>query len=174
MHHRIFPPAVLLTTFIVVRGAVAQTSIAITHVTVIDMTGAAPHPDQTVVIQGNRIVSVRRGSAPAGSTIIEGKGKFLIPGLWDMHVHTTVPGGETLLSLFVVNGVTGVRDMNDSFSVVQQWRPRSPRAHWLGRESWRPDHIWRVDGSRFRTWPSEHSTPRAPRWTHLPSWASIS
>jgi imidazolonepropionase-like amidohydrolase len=102
----------------------AQGRLAITHVTVIDMTGAPAKPDQTVVIEGNRIKSVGRGAAPAGATVIDGTGKFLIPGLWDMHAHVTIPGGETLLSVYAVNGVTGLRDMNDSFSVVSGWRRR--------------------------------------------------
>ena len=76
----------------VVLGQSGQ-QIAITHVTVIDMTGAAPRANQTVVISGNRISSVGQAGPPAGATAIEGRGKFLIPGLWDMHVHTTVPGG---------------------------------------------------------------------------------
>lgn len=99
-------------------------SVAITHVTVIDMTGAPPRPDQTVIIQGNRIVSVGEGAPPKGAELVEGRGKFLVPGFWDMHVHTTVPGGEALLSLYVANGATGVRDMNDSFPAVSAWRER--------------------------------------------------
>jgi hypothetical protein len=101
----------------------AQTT-AITNVAVIDMTGAPARGGQTVVIQGNRIVSVGKGGAPRGARVIDGRGKFLIPGLWDMHVHLTVPGGETLLSLYVANGVTGVRDMNDSLPQVRAWQPR--------------------------------------------------
>jgi Amidohydrolase family len=102
----------------------AQTPIAITHVTVIDMTGAPPRADQTVVIQGRRIVSVGRDPAPDGATPVDGRGRYLIPGLWDMHVHLTVPGGEALLSLFVANGVTGVRDMDDSLSLARAWQRR--------------------------------------------------
>ena len=117
-------PAVLCALpFALCAGAWAQTT-AITNVTVIDMTGAAPKPGQTVVIRGNRIASVGTGTAPRGARIVDGRGKYVIPGLWDMHVHLTIPGGETILSLYVVNGVTGVRDMNDSLPQVRAWQPR--------------------------------------------------
>ncbi len=114
------------------RPALAQSATAIIHVTVIDMTGAAPRADQTVVIQGNRIASIGNGEPPAGATIVDGRGKFLIPGLWDMHVHTTIPGGEGLLAMFIANGVTGVRDMNDSFPVVSGWRSRIAAGSLMG------------------------------------------
>ena len=109
----------------------AQTT-AITNVTVIDMTGAAPKAGQTVVIRGNRIASVGIVKAPAGARVIDGRGKFLIPGLWDMHVHLTIPGGETILSVYVANGVTGVRDMNDSLEIVRAWQPRIASGSLIG------------------------------------------
>ncbi|MEO8450616.1 MAG: amidohydrolase family protein [Gemmatimonadota bacterium] len=112
---------------ILVLPLAAQAPIAITHVTVLDMTGALARADQTVIVRGNRIEAVGKASAikaPSGATLVDGRGKYLIPGLWDMHVHLTVPGGETLLSVYVANGVTGVRDMNDSFPAVVNWRRR--------------------------------------------------
>ena len=102
-------------------------SIAITHVSVVDVVGGKLVADQTVVIANHRITAMGRATKtqpPAGATVVDGKGKYLIPGLWDMHVHTTIPGGEPLLAMFVVNGVTGVRDMNDSFPTVRAWRAR--------------------------------------------------
>jgi hypothetical protein len=106
--------------------------VAITNVTVIDMTGAPPKPGQTVVIRGNRIASVGPSKAPDGARLIDGRGKYLIPGLWDMHVHLTIPGGETILSLYVVNGVTGVRDMNDSLQIIRGWQPRIANGSLIG------------------------------------------
>ena len=53
--------------------------------TLIDGTGAAAQPDTTVVVTGNRITAVGRNAAvPAGAQVVDGTGKFLIPGLWDM------------------------------------------------------------------------------------------
>jgi len=89
--------------------------LAITHVTVIDGTGAAAQPDMTVVIDRGRISALGKSTAislPQGAETIDGAGKFLIPGLWDMHVHIV---GLSYLPLFLANGVTGVREMHAFF-----------------------------------------------------------
>jgi imidazolonepropionase-like amidohydrolase len=90
--------------------------IAVTHATVIDMTGAPPKPGMTVMTTGDRITAVGASdqvSVPKGAVVIDGTGKFVIPGLWDMHVHSVFDRYErsVVLPLFVANGVTGVRDM---------------------------------------------------------------
>ncbi len=90
--------------------------VAVTHVTVIDMTGAAAKSNMTVVATGGRITAVGPSdsiSPPSGSTVVDGTGKFLIPGLWDMHMHSTWDRYERtiVLPLEVANGVVGVRDM---------------------------------------------------------------
>ena len=64
--------------------------IVFTHVTVIDATGAPAKPDMTVVISGERIVTLGKTGKvriPADAQTIDATGKFLIPGLWDMHAH---------------------------------------------------------------------------------------
>ena len=104
----------------------ASVPIAITNVTVIDTTGGPAQPNMTVVIEGDRITRLgQRGGtrAPKGARVIDGTGKFLIPGLWDMHIHTFfgnwVPGGrEVTLPLFIANGVTGVRDMGSDLDLI--------------------------------------------------------
>lgn len=106
--------------------------LLIRNVTVIDATGAPARPGMTVIIEGNRvtrIVPVTQEKAPPDGSlrVLDGTGKFLIPGLWDMHVHIVfgdwIPGGkEVSLPLFVANGVTGVRDMGGDLDVEQQWR----------------------------------------------------
>jgi imidazolonepropionase-like amidohydrolase len=91
--------------------------LAVRNVTLVDGTGGAVGPGMTVVVTGNRITAVGRDAAvPAGAQVVDGTGKFLIPGLWDMHLHlrgdARVPRfttfGEVLL---IANGVTGVRVM---------------------------------------------------------------
>ncbi|MEJ7680522.1 MAG: hypothetical protein WKG06_22255 [Segetibacter sp.] len=62
--------------------------LALTHVTVIDMTSENLKPDMTVIITGNKITSIsKRVNIPRNATVIDAKEKYLIPGLWDMHVH---------------------------------------------------------------------------------------
>ena len=96
-------------------SALALQLIAIAHATVIDPAAGSSRPDMTVLVRGTRIEAAgasRSVRIPAGTRVIDATGKFLIPGLWDMHVHTDVPGGRALLGLYVANGVTGVRDMD--------------------------------------------------------------
>ena len=96
------------------------TAIAIADVTVVDATGSAPLPHMTVIIKGDRIDAIRPAAAADVSErvrVVDGAGRFLIPGLWDAHVHTFVfpwqP--EVYLPLLVANGVTGLRDMGGAF-----------------------------------------------------------
>src|SRR5438067_9144043 len=78
----------------------APEAIAFMHVSVVDVTSGSPRPDRTVIVRGNRIV-VESSSAsvmiPTDAHVVDGRGKYLIPGLWDMHVHTAVPGGREVL-----------------------------------------------------------------------------
>lgn len=99
-------------------------SVAFTHVTVIDMTGAPPRLNMTVVITGDRISAIEsteKINVPKGTKIVKARGKFLIPGLWDMHVHLG-KAGENTLPLFIANGVTSVRDMGGDYRQVLAWR----------------------------------------------------
>jgi imidazolonepropionase-like amidohydrolase len=85
-------------------------SFAIRNVTVIDMTGRPPIHGATVFLDGSRIMTVgapARAPVTPDAAVIDGTGKFLIPSLWDMHAHPDM----RLLSLFIANGVTAVRDM---------------------------------------------------------------
>ena len=100
----------------------AQSVSAITHVTVIDGTGAAPLPDATVILQDDEILDVRAANSveiPSGAEVIDGTGRFLLPGLWDMHVHVSWSlGGPQVLPVFLAYGVTGVRDAGSSDSIA--------------------------------------------------------
>jgi imidazolonepropionase-like amidohydrolase len=107
-----------------------SSSTVLDDVTVVDVDSGLGRPNMTVAIEGNRIAAMGNKGAvaiPEGAAVVNGSGKFLIPGLWDMHVHTVfgdwLPGGkEIALPLFVANGVTGVRDMGGELEVLLQWR----------------------------------------------------
>lgn len=110
-------------------------SLAIVGVTIIDGSDPSPRADQTVLIDGNRIVAVGSAAStevPARAQVIEGRGRFLVPGLWDMHVHTTVPGGREVLALYTANGVTGVRDMAGEWDMLRGWRREIARGTLVG------------------------------------------
>ena len=97
----------------------AGSILAITHVTLIDATGAPARPDMTVLINDRKITVVGGFSSvsiPRNAQIIDASGKFLIPGLVDSHVHLTAAGEpsgsrEFFLPLLLANGITTVRDM---------------------------------------------------------------
>jgi imidazolonepropionase-like amidohydrolase len=104
--------------------------LSIVNVTVIDVKGGPPLQHRTVVVRNGKIDEIRystefKGKPPGLQ--VNGTGKFLIPGLWDMHVHMAFGdwfprGKEITLPLFIGNGITGVRDMGGELEVLQQWR----------------------------------------------------
>jgi cytosine/adenosine deaminase-related metal-dependent hydrolase len=98
-----------------------QRALVLTHVTIIDITGGPPKTDMTVVITGNHITDLGEASkvsVPQGGKVIDARGKFLIPGLWDMHVHWY---DKDTLALFITNGVTGIREMFGNSDLLR-WR----------------------------------------------------
>jgi imidazolonepropionase-like amidohydrolase len=113
-----------------VGTSVSPSTLVIAHVTVIDVETGKTLPDMSVVVEGERIAQVgpaREVKIPKGAQVVDGAGKFLIPGLWDMHVHTffgeQAPAGRNItLPLFVANGITGVRDMGSNLDEVLQAR----------------------------------------------------
>lgn len=92
-------------------------SIIVADATVIDGTGAPP-ARHSLLITGGTITAVLQPGAkpPDGATVVDGRGRFVIPGLWDMHVHLGVrPEPELaeriMLPVFLAYGIVGVRDM---------------------------------------------------------------
>jgi imidazolonepropionase-like amidohydrolase len=96
-------------------------SLALRNVSVIDATGQPAMPGMTVVITGNKIQSIGRTAAPSGVPTIDGSGKCLIPGLWDMHIHDTE---GKINPLFIPNGVLGVRTMGGTRFVAREFLKR--------------------------------------------------
>ena len=152
----LFMPAFLLT-----QVPVTPASLAITHVMVIDTAVGSARGDMTVVIDGPRIVTVGESSTvevPRAATVIDGRGKFLIPGLWDMHVHmfnNAVGAGtdnrEYFLPLLVANGVLGVRDMwtdPEDIQVARRWNTEIAAGRLLGPQVMVSSRI--VDGAPAR------------------------
>ncbi len=134
-------------------------AVALTHVNVVDVVSGSIIPDQTVIVAGNRIAAVLPGAGrvPRNAKTIDARGKYLIPGLWDMHVHLfrhnpRASNDQSWFPLFVANGVTGVRDMFtnlEDLPILQEWQrqfndgriaPRIPAAGQLvdgARPDWK-------------------------------------
>jgi len=111
-------------------SAPRKSTLAITHVAVIDATGSPPQRDMTVLIADQHIAAFGPTSSikiPDGSQVFDAAGKYLIPGLADMHVHLTGAGEprgsrEFILPLLLANGVTTVRDMGGSVEDLARLR----------------------------------------------------
>ncbi|HWZ58235.1 MAG TPA: amidohydrolase family protein [Gemmatimonadaceae bacterium] len=155
----------LLVCLLGSRPASAQQHdpLAITHVTVIDCTGAVPTPNATVVIASGRITAIGPSDSvtiPAGARVVDGSGKFLIPGLWDMHGHLTDATADAF-PLLIMNGVTGVRDMGGDLAQIDRWRSEIAQGTRVG------PHIIRagpfVDGPKDATHRLTVRTPAEAR-----------
>ena len=122
--------------------------LVFTHVTVIDATGAPPQPDMTVIITGDHITNLGKTGktrVPKGAQVIDAKGKFLIPGLWDMHVHLSI-ASESSLPAFIANGVMSVRDMGGDLSQIDGWRKNIASGVLMGPRIFRAGPL--VDGPK--------------------------
>jgi Amidohydrolase family len=125
---------------------VVSTLIYITHAIVIDTKSGREDRDRTVIIAGSRILDIKDAAlvkVPVGAKVVDATGKYLIPGLWDMHVHMrgSIKGStpnfakenEAMLPLYLANGVTGVREMGgDLVDLVLQWRSEVENGKRLG------------------------------------------
>ena len=126
-----------------------QQPLALTHITVVDVNGGPSRPDMTVVIAGGRIASIMPSagaSVPRGAKVVNSEGKYLIPGLWDMHVHLTEAPGEGeegapqvkvdarayYFPLLVANGILGARDMGGVLDTLISWRGEIASGKTLG------------------------------------------
>jgi imidazolonepropionase-like amidohydrolase len=104
--------------------------LVLSNINVVDVRSGAVLPGQTVILDKNKIAFVGTSKSAKYSrraATVNGKGLYLIPGLWDMHVHLDFgdwfPGSrDIVLPLLIANGVTGVRDMGSELDVVQNWR----------------------------------------------------
>jgi predicted amidohydrolase len=108
----------------VVTGAPQQTQrpVAITGITLIDPDGGTVVPGITVVIRDGRIVSAAaNATVPREAAVIDGRGQFVMPGLWDMHVHLGFARASAFPA-FVANGVTAVRDLGGDLAEIDRWR----------------------------------------------------
>ena len=120
----------------VALGSRTSARVAIQHVSLVDVTNSTVRPDVTIVITENRITAIEPPGVPLprGARVIDGTGKYVIPGLWDMHVHLgDATSSEPALLMFLAAGVTGVRDMGSPrFERLRSWREEIARGARIG------------------------------------------
>jgi hypothetical protein len=116
----------LLTLLAFCASSYGQNTKVIRNVNVISMKNSQVLKNRDVFIIGERIAKIEKHNSEKTSPeaeYIDGRGKFLIPGLWDMHVHAW--DAKVFLPLFLANGVTGVRDMGGVLEPYVQWRRKT-------------------------------------------------
>lgn len=128
--YRLLLPALLLLA--TPAFSAEQADLIIHHATVVDVEHARTVPGQSVVVRGDDIVAVGDDRAIARAWTaphrIQAKGRYLIPGLWDMHVHfgggpDLIEENKALLPLYIAHGITSIRDASgDLPEQVLQWR----------------------------------------------------
>ncbi len=108
-------------------------SILIQSVNIVDVVSGEVLVDRAVLISDNRIVAIDSAvaSMPDVELIIDGKGKYLIPGLWDMHTHSNKLSPWIHHPLLIAHGVTSIRDMSGHLGVDDSyWAGTTDRLRW--------------------------------------------
>ncbi len=124
----------MFSAFLFAQGGetTSRHRIVLRNVTVIDMRSDQPQTNMTVVISGDRIEQIGKNvKTPKNADVIDASGKYLIPGLWDMHHHmfnnisrAGTDNKEDNFPLLIANGVTSIRDMwsdPDDIQLARQW-----------------------------------------------------
>jgi hypothetical protein len=132
---KLFTLVRLITLHVTVATSYLQ-STTIANVTVIDVVRGEVNSDMTIVVTGNRISQLGSSNTAVitdGTRIVDGRGKFIIPGLWDMHVHLGY-ATEASIPVMIASGITGVRDMGSpSFETLRRWRVEALSGARIGR-----------------------------------------
>ena len=125
MRNYLFYRFLMLSVLLVSSLAFAMPRIIIKHATLIDAANPV-RENMTVVLQGDVIQLIAESGSvmidAQKDTIVDARGKFLIPGLWDAHVHLTfIPelDYKTAYDLFLANGITSIRDTGAVISKLQ-------------------------------------------------------
>src|SRR5688572_27394923 len=115
----------LFISIICLQASYAQHTVLIKQVNIIDVEKGTIIKNANVLIRDTAIASITtKESNLKADTIIDGNNRYLIPGLWDMHVHIW---SDATFPLLLANGVTGVRDMFYSIQAIQAWREKIAR-----------------------------------------------
>ena len=112
-----------LTAFVLFQNANGQTRFVLHDINVVDVKKGTIVSNQVVIIEGDRIkeiLALSKYRKSGKDSVIFLTGKYVLPGLWDMHTHVWM--AESFFPLFLANGVTGFRDMFGSVQQLRTWR----------------------------------------------------
>ncbi len=139
-----FALALLLVVFATPAMGQATATIAFEHIAIVDVVTGSVASDMTVIVDEGRISAIVASSTsdrPPVARVVDATGKYMIPGLWDMHVHIADRG---YLPQFIAHGVTGVRDMGGGLDaaadgceslkpgILDGWRAEIKRGESIG------------------------------------------
>ena len=111
-------------------SSVANSDLLIRNATIIDVATGRGTPQRSILIHNSQIAAIGPSvHAPKATRIIDASGKFVIPGLWDMHVHLTA---RNQLPAYPLHGITGVRDMGSDYDRVNLWRGEIEKGSLIG------------------------------------------
>ena len=111
-------------------SSVANSDLLIRNATIIDVATGRGTPQRSILIHNSQIAAIGPSiHAPKATRIIDASGKFVIPGLWDMHVHLTA---RNQLPAYPLHGITGVRDMGSDYDRVNLWRGEIEKGGLIG------------------------------------------
>lgn len=112
----------LALVMLCVASGHATADVLIVNASVVDVEAGTIAEDQMILIEDGLISQVGAVLSPEGHDIFDAAGNYLIPGLWDSHVHifSTPTEPDTALPLYLINGVTGIRDMGALWPIAQQ------------------------------------------------------
>lgn len=121
--------------------ALRAQATTIDNVTIVDVTNGRLRARQAITIEGTRIVRIQNASAETrAAATLDGTGMYVIPGLWDMHIHAFFSNdtarfhstSEVMLPLFIASGVTGVRDLGSNLEATLGARDSIARHQLVG------------------------------------------
>jgi imidazolonepropionase-like amidohydrolase len=114
--------------------APAQVSQPLTFVgvAIVDTASGAVRPNRSVTIEAGMVTAISPDAvSPPGARVIDARGKYMVPGLWDMHAHHQLSGEESL-PVYVATGVTGTRDMGADLDFILRLRELTASGRLLG------------------------------------------
>jgi len=133
MRVRAFSTGMLLLLFLPCALGQISSDLAIVHANVVNVRTGSVTNNATVVISGSKIKAVLFGKSAKVATyarVVDAHGGYLIPGLWDMHVHSE--GNNRVLRLMLASGITGIRDMGGDVYKLTEARRHIEAKDWDG------------------------------------------
>jgi imidazolonepropionase-like amidohydrolase len=136
------------SSFTKTASAAGSATVAFVSVNVIPMDRERVVANQTVIVKDGFVANIGNAAevkVPKGAEVVDGRGKFLIPGLADMHVHLTLATKQSF-SVLIANGVTTVRDMGGDLKLIDKWRTQIEKGLLIGPQIYRAGPY--VDGPK--------------------------